>query len=444
MYGAIDDDRIYGCGKLQRTGDILNFMSILNLPILGKASAKVGFNDDTLLAIDIGTETLKMLLFTCDEAGVNILKSSRIFQQQHAMRSGVIKSLDTVIENCHLGYNEVIEGIDEKNHPKRVVMGIAGELVHGVSIVVNYDREDRTSKEIDAKEQENIFGQVKANVFNDGRNELAERYGMDPADIDVLHITITGLEVGGMNVDSLVGYTGKQVRLNFYASFAPRTYIEALKKVAVSLNLEVMGIVSQPFAMARVFAGSSDRDFNGVFIDVGGGTTDIALVQGGNVADTQIFAFGGRVFTKRIAREMNLDFRHAESRKIKYSEGSLDAKISDKIKKIIAKDLGVWVEGLKFGLTSMEDVDSFPPYLYLCGGGAMLPDLRRAIMEYPWTVKMKFMRFPKVLIVMPDKLEKIVDKSGALKDPIDITPAGLARFAWDKIKYPEKHFSTNV
>lgn len=416
-------------------------MGILKLPFIDKSAPKPKFNNDPMIAIDVGTEVLKTLLFTCDEFGVNILKSSRIYQQQHAMRAGVIRSIDTVVENCKLGFNDVVSNLDEKLYPKKAILGVAGELVHGVSIVVNYDREDRTSKEIDAREQSNIFSQVKSNVFNDGRTELAERYGMDPEDIEVLHITITGLEVGGMPVDTLVGYTGKQVSLNFYASFAPKTYIEALKKVVASLNLELMGIVSQPFAMARVLNGSEDRNFNGIFIDIGGGTTDIALVQQGNVADTQIFSFGGRVFTKRIAREMNLDYRHAEARKIKYAESQLDNKISGDVRRLLERDLGIWVEGLRFGLSSMEDVESYPPYIYLCGGGAMLPDLRRMIMEYPWTMKLKFMRYPKVLIVTPDKLDKISDKLGYLKDPMDITPAGLAKFAWELIRYPERNFS---
>ena len=230
--------------------------------------------------------------------------------------------------------------------------------------------------------------------------------GMDPDDM-ILHITITGIEIGGMSVESLKGFTGKRVRLNFYASFAPRTYLEALKKVAESMELELAGIVSQPFAMARVVSGASEKNFNGIFIDVGGGTTDIALVQKGNVSDTQIFAFGGRVFTKRIGKKMNLDYRHAESRKIKYSQGGLDSKIAAEVRRAIRDDLSVWVEGLEVALSSMEDVEQFPPFMYLCGGGALLPDLRKALIEYPWTKKLPFYRYPKVLLVTPEKLDMV-------------------------------------
>jgi cell division ATPase FtsA len=412
----------------------------MKLPFLNKKQEKEEeLSDELMLAIDIGTEVLKTILFRCSDHGVHVLRSSKIFQQQHAMRSGVIQSLDTVIENCRLGYNEVTKGLDEDHFPTKVVMGIAGELIHGVSIVVNYDREDKAAAEIDKKERDDIFNQVKEKVFESGKNELAIKYGFSMEDIEVLHITITGAEVGGMPVDSLVGFTGKQVGIHFYASFGPKTYLDALRKVADALNLEMMGIVSQPFAVSRVFMGASEKSFDGIFVDVGGGTTDIALVQKGNVVDTQIFAFGGRVLTKKIAKEMNLDYRHAESRKIKYSNGELDDDLSSKIKKLIKEDLQVWADGLSIALEGMEDVEQYPPYIYLCGGGAMLPDLRSTILEKPWTQELDFMRFPKVMVITPDKLDKIFDRKGALENSMDVTVAGLARFVWDRMKYPDKH-----
>ena len=414
----------------------------MKLPFLSSSPQKTGMTDELLLAIDIGTEVLKVLLFKCSASGVQIVKSARIFQQQHAMRSGVIRSLNTVVENCRLAFNEVTETVEPELLPRKVVMGIAGELIHGVSVVVNYDREDKGAQEVDAKEQKNIYSHGRESVYANGRNKLAEKYGMDPEDIEVLHVTVSGVEIGGMSVDSLIGFTGKQVRLHFYASFAPRTYLDALRNIAGNLGLELMGIVSQPYAMARVVEGASERTFNGVFVDIGGGTTDVALVQKGNVSDTQIFSFGGRVFTKRIAREMNLDYRHAEARKLKYSAGALDAKISSKVRSLLQKDLEVWVEGLRIAMESMEDVSLFPPYLYLCGGGAMLADLRRAVIEYPWSDRLPFVRFPKVSLITPEKLDKIEDRGQELKDAMDITPAGLARFAWDQLKYPDRHLTS--
>ena len=163
-----------------------------------------------------------------------------------------------------------------------------------------------------------------------------------------------------MPVDSLVGYKGREVKLHFYASFAPKTYTEALRKVAQELGLEVVGIVSQPFSVARAFSGSSSRDFSAIFIDIGGGTTDIAVVDRGNVVETKMFAFGGRTFTKEIAKVLQIDTRHAEQRKIKYAEKELTRELSNTIQKIVYPVSKLWMKTLKTALSSCDDIDSFP------------------------------------------------------------------------------------
>ena len=192
--------------------------------------------------LDIGTESVKSLLFTMGEYGVSVNRVSRIQQQQHAMRSGIITNLDTVLENCKLTINQLLSNLKVDEYPKRVIMGIAGEYIQGVSIVVNYEREENFEKEVTQKEQDRIIAQVKSQIAANGKEDLSLRTGLKNEDIEILHITPTGLEIGGMPVNTLVGYKGKDVRLNFYASFAPKTYTEALRKVASTLNLEVLEI----------------------------------------------------------------------------------------------------------------------------------------------------------------------------------------------------------
>ena len=397
-------------------------------------TAKVDYFDDktNFVALDIGTEVLKTLRFTMDPYGANIHKISRIQQQEHAMKSGIIRNLDTVLQNCRLSINELTDGLTEEELPKKIIMGIAGEYIQGVSIVVNYKREENFEREVNEKEQVNILKKIKGQILAEGEENLALRIGLTSDDIDILHITVTGLEIGGMPVQSLVGYTGKDVKINLYASFGPKTYVNALKKVASSLNMELIGIVAQPFAVARAYSGSSNQDFSGIFIDIGGGTTDIAIVENGNVLQTQMFAFGGRVFTKEIAKSLNLDFRHAEQRKIKYSEKELTKDLSEKIKKIITPTANLWMRTLKVAFETCDDIDTFPSHIYMCGGGSLLPEIKASMLEFPWKKYLPFPVVPKIESFTPDKLNNIVDKSGDLRNIYDITPSALAKFAYDK------------
>ena len=187
------------------------------------------------VALDIGTEVIKAVLFDTNAHGVTVKKVARINQQQNAMSKGVIKNLDTVLENCRLAFNQLNENLLDSERPEDVILGVAGEYIQGVSILVNYEREDRFDKEVTENEQERIFKKVHKQIEESGKDDLAQRTGLVNEDIEILHITVTGMEIGGMKVDSLIGYRGKEVKIHFYASFAPKTYTSALRAVTKSL-----------------------------------------------------------------------------------------------------------------------------------------------------------------------------------------------------------------
>lgn len=405
---------------------------MLNLPFLKNSSEKtlIGSNKN-VIALDIGTEKLKSLLFSMEETGITVKKISRIEQQQNAMRSGIITNLDTVLDNCKLSISELTSRLSDEELPQYVVMGIAGEYVQGVSIVINYQRDENYDNEVTQKEQDGIIRQIKERIEINGKEDLSQRTGLQNDDIEILHITKTGLEIGGMPVDSLVGYKGRDVKLNFYASFAPRTYVEALKKVAQTLNLTLLGIVSQPFAVARAFNGSTNKDFSGIFLDIGGGTTDLAVVEKGNILETKMFAFGGRTFTKEISKSLSIEYRYAEQRKLKYGTKELTKELSRDIQKIIYPVAKLWMRTLRTAFQNCDDIETFPNQIFLCGGGSLLPEIKEVMLEFPWKKYLPFPVVPRIEYFTPQKLNGIVDLSGELKYVFDVTPASLAKFAYD-------------
>ncbi len=404
---------------------------MIKLPIRKPKRGPLLDGKTPIVALDIGTESVKSILFTMTEYGVSVNKISRIQQQQHAMRSGIITSLDTVLENCKLSINQLLSNLKPEEYPKSVIMGIAGEYIQGVSIVVNYERQEHFEKEVTKKEQDKIISDVKSQIGATGKEDLGIRTGLKIEDIEILHITPTGMEIGGMPVNTLIGYKGRDVKLNFYASFAPKTYTEALRKVANSLNFEVLGIVSQPFAVARAHSGGKNSNFSAIFLDVGGGTTDVAIVKNGNVAETQMFAFGGRVFTKELARLTDADFRHAEQRKIKYSNKELPKEIMRVVQKTMYSTSTLWMRTLKVALESCEDIGPLPTQIFLCGGGSLLPDIKQSLMEFPWKKYLPVAVVPKIDMFTPNLLGSITDNSGDLENLYDITPASLAKFLYD-------------
>ncbi len=389
------------------------------------------------ISLDIGTEILKGLLFDMTELGVDVWYSYHIKQQTKAMRSGVILDETTVRENAELVVYKLLEKVeDEANKPQVMVLGLAGELINGISITVDYDRLELADKEITEDEAQHIIDSVFEQIINSGKEELATRINVAPDQVTILHLTVTGFKIDDRRVSDMIGEKGRNLRLYIYASFAPSEHIKTLFKVSKALELKIGSIIVQPFSVASAFAGSSEPNFSGIFIDIGGGTTDVAFVQNGNKVQTQMYAFGGRAFTNRIAKEFNLPFNLAEERKIKYSAGELPLHVRDELRSVLVPDVKLWLESLKVALSQMEDVKEYPGMFYLCGGGALLPDIKELMLTFAWHKYLPFKHSPKVTIVTPERLDKVYDKSGLLVNPYDVTPAALARVYWDVVNRP--------
>ncbi len=78
-----------------------------------------------------------------------------------------------------------------------------------------------------------------------------------------------------------------------------------------------------------------------------------------------------------------------------------------------------------------DDISSFPTDIYLCGGGALLPEMKEVMLEYPWKRYLPFPVVPKINFFTPEKLETVRDNSGDLRHVFDITPASLTKFIYD-------------
>ncbi len=400
-------------------------------------------NQTEYLSVDIGTEYLKVLRFGMDDSQVTVKDVSIVQQQEKAMNKGVIRDLGMVLDNVRLAVHEVV-GSNDYSAIGGMVLGLAGEYIQGVSIIVNYDRVGDVDKVITKKEQDNLIRKIHDQILQSGKEDLSSRTGLSIEDIEILHVTLTGIQVGGINVEKMEGYAGKDVRLVFYASFAPKTYVEALRTLADELGIPIMGIVAQPFAVARAFDGARQPDFSAIFVDIGGGTTDVAVVDNGSVMDTQMFAFGGRVFTKEIARRMNIDYRHAELRKLKFAEGKVVKKVQRELSTIVTEVTNIWLNLLQSALEEVQDVDILPDTIYLCGGGASLPNIRKQILEYPWKRLLPFVNIPKVHYFTTSQLRNVVDESGKLDSIFFITPAALAIYLYDKMYSPDIHNRDNL
>src|SRR5204862_2106539 len=152
----------------------------------------------------------------------------------------------------------------------------------------------------------------------------------------------------------------------------------ALQTVASQLDLELLEIVAEPYAVARVLGSEQVRQAGALFVDVGGGTTDVALVRQGGIEGTRMFALGGRAFTKSLADRLDLPFPRAESAKVDYARG-LPVERHDEIATIVGEDVEVWGAGVELVMEELGGGDLLPGRIYLCSGGSRLQEIRQAV-----------------------------------------------------------------
>src|SRR6185369_14519205 len=181
--------------------------------------------------------------------------------------------------------------------------------------------------------------------------------GMKELEVKLENTAIVDVQIDGYRVTNPVGFQGKDVSIQLFNAFAPMVHLGALQSVAQDLDLNLVNIAAEPFAVAKCVGGQDSSEFSAIFIDIGGGTTDIALVNNGGVEGTKMFAIGGRSFTKRIAQAVGTSFDKAEAMKLDYAAGKLSDKAAATVKEAIAGDIDVWISGVELSLAEFNRVD---------------------------------------------------------------------------------------
>jgi cell division protein FtsA len=374
-------------------------------------------------ALDIGTEFAKALVFEIDETGHGTVRGvGRKRQGLSHMQSGTVADIAAVVDNCAVALQEAEEMAGFR--PTQVVLGIAGELVKGFTTTLTQERK-RPDHPISEAELVKLIDSVQREALREAERSITWETGLPNVDVRLVHAAIVGASIDGYGLSNPVGFKGRHVKIGVFNAFAPLVHLGALQSVASQLDLELLEVVAEPYAVARVLRAEQVRQAGALFIDVGGGTTDVALVRQGGIEGTRMFALGGRAFTKSIADRLDLPFPRAEARKVDYARG-LPVDDKEQLGAIIRDDVAVWAAGVELVMEELAAGDMLPSRIYLCGGGAGLPEIRDALVAERFWKQLPFTRPPDVAVMSPDMVETITDATDLLVDQQDVTPLGLA------------------
>src|SRR5215218_6587027 len=374
-------------------------------------------------ALDIGTEFAKALVFEIGDDGKGMVRGvGRKRQGLSHMQSGTVADIAAVVDNCAVALQEAEEMAGFR--PSQVVIGIAGELVKGFTTTLTQERK-RPEQPISDGELVKLIDSVQREALREAERSITWETGLPQVDVRLVHSAVVGASIDGYALTNPVGFQGRHVKIGIFNAFAPLVHLGALQSVASQLDLELLEIVAEPYAVARVLGPDQVRQAGALFIDVGGGTTDVALVRQGGIEGTRMFALGGRAFTKSIADRLDLPFPRAEAAKVDYARG-IPVDRRDEIASIVREDVDVWAAGVELVMEELGGGDLLPSRIYLCGGGSRLPEIEAALRSEKFYGKLSFARPPEVIVMSPDIVETITDATNLLVDQRDVTPLGLA------------------
>ncbi len=373
--------------------------------------------------LDVGTEMAKALVFVVEEGRGEILGVGRQPQGHFDMQDGLVTDIEAVVENCHLALQqaEVMAGVGGRD----TIVGMAGELTKGVATTTTVERPKPWEK-LTIPEIERVLQKVQKEALEQISEQISWETGLPDIEVRLVNSAVVSVQIDGHTVSNPLGFQGRHLTISVFNAFAPLVHTGAMRTIVEALDLDLLSIVAEPYAVASALTNRPAMNYGGVVIDIGGGTTDVALLRDGGIEGTKAFALGGRAFTKRLAMRRRLSFEAAENLKLRYARGELPPQESASIVTALAPDVQTWIDGVHLLLEELAGEGQLPPYIYLCGGSSALPDLQKALKDFEWSRRLPMSRPAEIMVLSPHDIDSMQDTTGLLTGPQDVTPLGLA------------------
>ncbi len=374
-------------------------------------------------AIDIGTEVIKVLIVKREGDQGIVIGASKVAQSSTDMQAGAVADIQSVIDNLDRALTEAEDMCNAI--PGQAVIGLAGEQIKGFSTSVSMQRQQPQSH-ITQAEVASALSLVQRRATREAVRQMTHELGITEVNVKLVHSAITQVAVDGYAVTNPLDFQGRQLDISVFNTFAPLTHVGALQTIAQELDLELVATVAEPYALARGCATDEVYAFGGIFVDIGGGTTDIALVRHGGIESTRMFGLGGRAFTRRVATELEMPLEQAEQFKVAHGQGHLPSDQMIIAHNAVTPNAEVLAQAVALALEEMAGDELLPPAIYLAGGGSALPEIAQQLDLLEWTEYLPFNKQPVIRTLRPEDVRGIHDSTGMLTGVQDITPMGLA------------------
>ena len=340
--------------------------------------AKAERGSDLIYALDIGTRSIIGVVGRAEDDRFLVLAIEKQEQSKRAMMDGQIEDIDQVARVV----KDVTARLEQRLECKlrRVCIAAAGRALRTEKghFSMELPKVRRISDE--------LIGQLEAGAVSAA--ETALHTAVERQDrFFLVGYTVSRYLLDGYPMSTLRGHNGQKLEADVVATFLPAEVVESLYSAMKAVGLEVASLTLEPIAAINATIPRDLRLLNLVMVDIGAGTSDIAVCRDGSVVGYTMATVAGDEITESIMRTYLVDFSTAE--RIKADAGSRAAIYFTDIlgleQELDPQELaGVLKEPIRELAEELgrriKDLNGGPPSaVFLAGGGSKLGGLRQAI-----------------------------------------------------------------
>ena len=262
--------------------------------------------EDLIYALDVGTRSVIGMVGRAENGRVRVLAVEKQPHPKRAMLDGQIEDIAQVSQVV----GQVTRRLEERMGLKleRACVAAAGRAL----------RTEQGHGTLELSEPgklgEEQLGQLEASAVADAERHLREGEDQEQR-LFLVGYTVTQFLLDGYPMISLLGHTGRSIEANVVATFLPGEVVDSLYAVLREAGLEVASLTLEPIAALNAAIPAELRLLNLALVDIGAGTSDIAICREGSVVGYTMATVAGDEITEALMRSYLVDYRTAEEMK---------------------------------------------------------------------------------------------------------------------------------
>ena len=272
-----------------------------------KEISSQGNTSRVIVGLDIGTTKIACFIGRKNEHNkIEIFSMGK--SESLGVMHGVVANIEKTVQSITAAVNAAQVCNEGSLIIKNVYVGIAGQHIKSIQHRGMYTKRDNTSE----------ISQEDIDFFVDDMHKMVMPPGEEIIDVIPQEYIVDG----SPEIKEPIGMAGVRLEANFHIITGQINNVMNIKKCIERANLNVRDIILEPIASADAVLSDEEKEAGIVLVDIGGGTTDIAIFQDGIIRHTAVIPFGGNIITNDIKEGCQIMQRHAEALKIKYGSAS--------------------------------------------------------------------------------------------------------------------------